>query len=127
VHGTVAHTLNVLLDADADRLCNAQRYERTEEPRDNRASDCDRKLYTKASEVSLKDPKLRRQTVETAIIERYKRRETSVTEALIEMYQADVSVRRMEDIAEAFWRTCTPARRRSCLVKLLALRNQGAP
>jgi hypothetical protein len=35
--------------------------------------------------------KLRRQTFETAIIERYRRREASVEEALIEMYLAGVS------------------------------------
>jgi Transposase, Mutator family len=35
--------------------------------------------------VRLKIPKLRRQTFETAIIERYRRRESSVEEALIEM------------------------------------------
>ncbi len=48
-------------------------------------------------------PKLRRQTFETAIIERYRRRETSVEEALIEMYLAGVSVRRVEDITESLW------------------------
>lgn len=42
---------------------------------------------------------------ETAIIERYKRRECSVEEALIEMYLAGVSVRRVEDITEALWGT----------------------
>ena len=46
-------------------------------------------------------PKLRRQTFETAIIERYRRRESSVEEALIEMYLAGISVRRVEDITEA--------------------------
>jgi len=46
-------------------------------------------------------PKLRRQTFETAIVERYRRRESSVEEALIEMYLAGVSVRRVEDITEA--------------------------
>lgn len=105
VRGTVEETLNALLDAEADRLCNAQRYERTEERRDNRAGHYDRKLHTKAGEVNLKVPKLRRQTFETAIIERYKRRETSVEEALIEMYLAGVSVRRVEDITEALWGT----------------------
>lgn len=50
-------------------------------------------------------PKLRRQTFETPIIERYRRRESSVEEALIEMYLAGVSVRRVEDIAEALWGT----------------------
>ena len=42
---------------------------------------------------------------ETAIIERYRRRECSVEEALIEMYLAGVSVRRIEDITEALWGT----------------------
>jgi transposase-like protein len=55
--------------------------------------------------VTLNVPKLRRQTFETAIIERYKRREASVEEALIEMYLAGVSVRRVEDITEALWGT----------------------
>lgn len=48
-------------------------------------------------------PKLRNLPFETAIIERYKRREESVEEALIEMYLAGVSVRRVEDISEALW------------------------
>lgn len=41
--------------------------------------------------------------METAIIERYRRRESSAEEALIEMYLAGVSVRRVEDITEALW------------------------
>jgi hypothetical protein len=53
----------------------------------------------------LKVPKLRAQTFETATIERYRRRESSVEEALIEMYLAGVSVRRVEDITEALWDT----------------------
>ena len=52
-----------------------------------------------------KIPKLRRQTFETAIIERYRRRESSVEEFLIEMYLAGISVRRVEDITEALWGT----------------------
>ena len=40
-----------------------------------------------------------------SIIERYRRRESSVEEALIEMYLAGVSVRRVEDITEALWGT----------------------
>ncbi len=34
VRGTVEETLNALLYAEADRLCNAQRYERSEARRD---------------------------------------------------------------------------------------------
>ena len=78
VRGTVEETLNSLLDAEADRLCKAQRYERTEARRDTRAGHYERQLETKAGEVTLKVPKLRRQTFETAIIERYRRREASV-------------------------------------------------
>ena len=48
-------------------------------------------------------PKLKGIQFETAIIERYKRRECSLEEALIEMYLAGVSVRRAEDIEE--WRS----------------------
>ena len=48
-------------------------------------------------------PRLKGVSFETAIIERYRRRESSVEEALIEMYLAGVSVRRAEDITEALW------------------------
>jgi len=105
VRSSVEETLNALLDAEADRLCNAGRYERSEARQDTRAGSYTRKLQTKAGEVALKVPKLRRQTFETAIIERYRRRESSVEEALIEMYLAGVSVRRVEDITEALWGT----------------------
>ena len=105
VRGTVEEALNAMLDAEADRLCGAGRYERSDARQDTRAGSYDRKLETRAGEVSLKVPKLRRQTFETAIIERYQRRESSVEEALIEMYLAGVSVRRVEDITEALWGT----------------------
>ncbi len=94
-----------MLDAEADRLCNAEKYQRHEARTDTRAGHYQRQLHTKAGQVTLKVPKLRRQTFETAIIERYRRREASVEEALIEMYLAGVSVRRVEDITEALWGT----------------------
>jgi putative transposase len=105
VRGTVEEALNAMLDAEADRLCGAGRYERSQGRQDTRAGHYERNLETKAGKVSLKVPKLRRQTFETAIIERYQRRESSVEEALIEMYLAGVSVRRVEDITEALWGT----------------------
>jgi putative transposase len=105
VRGTVEETLNAMLDAEADAMCGAQRYERSADRVDTRAGHYDRKFHSKAGEVNLKVPKLRKQTFETAIIERYKRRETSIEEALIEMYLAGVSVRRVEDITEALWGT----------------------
>jgi len=105
VRGTVEETLNALLDAEADQLCRASRYERTEKRQDTRAGHYKRKLDTKAGQVELKVPKLRTLSFETAIIERYRRRESSVEEALIEMYLAGISVRRVEDITEALWGT----------------------
>lgn len=105
VRGTVEETLNALLDAEADGLCGAGRYQRSAERVDTRAGSYDRTLQTTAGEVKLKVPKLRQQVFETAIIERYRRRESSVEEALIEMYLAGISVRRVEDITEALWGT----------------------
>jgi transposase-like protein len=105
VRSTVEETLNALLDAEADHLCGARKYERTEGRKDTRAGSYDRHLQTKAGEVTLTVPKLRNLPFETAIIERYRRRESSVEEALIEMYLAGVSVRRVEDITQALWGT----------------------
>jgi putative transposase len=105
VRGTVEETLNAMLDAEAEQLLRAKKYERTEERRDTRAGHYRRSLETKAGKVTLKVPKLRSLPFETAIIERYRRREASVEEALIEMYLAGVSVRRVEDITEALWGT----------------------
>jgi hypothetical protein len=53
--------------------------------------------------VELNVPKLKGVPFETAIIERYSCRESFVKEALIEMYLAGASVRRVEDITEALW------------------------
>ena len=103
VRGTVEETLNRLLDEEADRITNAHRYERTEERLDKRAGHYKRRFLTTSGEVTLKMPKLRTLPFETSIIERYKRREESVEEALIEMYLAGESVRRVEDISEALW------------------------
>jgi putative transposase len=105
VRSTVEEALNALLDAEADHLCGARKYERTEGRKDTRAGSYTRQLHTKAGKVSLQVPKLRSLPFETAIIERYRRRESSVEEALIEMYLAGVSVRRVEDITQALWGT----------------------
>ncbi len=105
VRSSVEETLNALLQAEADQICKAGRYQRSAERVDTRAGHYERKLETKAGAVVLKMPKLRSLPFETAIIERYRRRESSVEEALVEMYLAGVSVRRVEDITEALWGT----------------------
>ena len=105
VRQTVEETLNGLLQAEADELCGAKRYERSPERLDTRAGHYDRKLQTQAGEVTLSVPRLRNLPFETEVVERYRRRESSVEEALVEMYLAGVSVRRVEDITEALWGT----------------------
>ena len=105
VRSSVEETLNALLDKEADELVNAQKYERSKDRQGYRSGHYKRNFQTTAGEVELKVPKLKGVSFETAIIERYRRRESSVEEALIEMYLAGVSVRRVEDITEALWGT----------------------
>lgn len=105
VKETIEETLNGLLDAEADDLCQASKYERSPERQSTRAGHYTRKLQAAAGELKLRVPRLRKVPFETAIIERYKRREASVEESLIEMYIAGVSVRRVEDITQALWGT----------------------
>lgn len=105
VRNSVEETLNSLLDQEATELTNASKYERTEDRKGYRSGHYERNLTTTSGEVTLKVPKLKGVAFETAIIERYRRRESSVEEALIEMYLAGVSVRRVEDITEALWGT----------------------
>ncbi len=105
VTDTVEEVLNKVLDSEADEMVGAGRYERSADRQDYRSGSYTRKLQTKAGEVTLKVPKLREQRFQTAIIERYRRRESSVEEALVEMYLAGVSTRRVADITEALWDT----------------------
>ena len=105
VRGSVEETLNALLDQEADQLINAEKYERSGERKGYRSGHYDRNFTTTSGDVKLRVPKLKGVQFETAIIERYRRRECSVEEALIEMYLAGVSVRRVEDITEALWGT----------------------
>src|SRR5665811_1061997 len=88
VRQSVQEVLNGLLDAEADRLTNVRRYERREGRQDTRAGHYPRKLLTGAGEVELAVPKLRTLTFETAIIQRYQRREASIEEAVSYTYLA---------------------------------------
>jgi transposase-like protein len=105
VRSSVEETLNGLLEQEAEALTKAAKYERTESREGYRSGHYERNLTTTSGDVSLKIPKLKGISFETAIIERYRRRESSVEEALIEMYLAGVSVRRVEDITEVLWGT----------------------
>ena len=103
VRRTVEDTLNALLEEEADDLIGADRYERTAGREAYRAGHYERGLTTTSGQVTLRMPKLKGMRFATAIIERYKRREASVEEAMIEMYLAGVSTRRIEDVSEILW------------------------
>ena len=100
VRGSVEETLNELLEKEAESLTQAARYERSEARQGYRSGHYDRNLTTTSGDVTLHMPRLKGVSFETAIIERYRRRESSVEEALIEMYLAGVSVRRVEDVEQ---------------------------
>lgn len=103
VRGSVEETLNSILEAEAYKLTQAVRCERNEVSQGYRSGHYGRNLTTISGNVTLHMPRLKGISFETAIIERYRRRESSVEEALIEMYLAGVSVGRVEDITEALW------------------------
>lgn len=100
VRRTVEEVLNVLLDEEADDLVGAERYERTADRGAYRPGHCERKLATTSGEVAIRMPKLKGMRFTTAVIERCRRREASVEEAMMEMYLAGASTRRIEDVSE---------------------------
>lgn len=81
VRGSVEETLNELLEAEAEKLTQAARYERNEARQGYRSGHYDRNLTTTSGDVTLHVPRLKGVSFETAIIERYRRRESSVEEA----------------------------------------------
>lgn len=103
VRKTVEDTLNGVLEAEADDLVGAGRHGRTAEREAYRAGHYDRGLTTSSGEVTIHMPKLKGARFTTAIIEHYRRRESSVEEAMMEMYLAGVSTRGIEDVSEILW------------------------
>ena len=86
-----------------EKLIQAARYERNEA----RQGYHDRNLTTTSGDVTLHVLRLREVSFENAIIEWYRRRESSVEEASIDIYFVGVSVRWVEDIAETRGQQCT--------------------
>ncbi len=93
----VEELLNAMLDAEADEITGAARYERSGERKAYRAGHYERNLTVKAGTMTPGVPKLKGALFESAVIDRYRRREQSVEEALIDMYLAGVSTRQVDD------------------------------
>ena len=86
-----------------EKLIQAAHYERKEA----RQGYHERNLTTTYGDVTLHVLRLREVSFENAIIEWYRRRESSVEEASIDIYFVGVSVRWVEDIAETRGQQCT--------------------
>ena len=103
VRKSIEETINATLDEEADQIVGAGPYERTDERAAYRAGHYECGFTTTSGRVALKMPELKGVRFATAVVERCKRRETSVEEAIIEMYLAGVSTRRIEDVNEGLW------------------------
>ena len=79
VRGSVEETLNELLEKEAESLTQAARYERSEARQGYRSGHYDRNLTMTSGDVTLHVPRFKGVPFETAIIERYRRRESSVS------------------------------------------------
>ena len=103
VRDKVEQIVNAMLDEEADLIANAARYERSDGRKAYRAGHYARRFTVKAGRLALRIPKLKGAVFESAVIERYRRREQSVEESLIDMYLAGVSTRRVDDISQLLW------------------------
>lgn len=99
----VEQIVNAMLETEADEIANAGRYEHKTGRKAFRAGHYERGLTAKVGKLELKVPKLKGAVFESAVIERYRRREQSVEESLIDMYLTGVSTRRVDDISQLLW------------------------
>ena len=90
VRSSVEETLIELPEKETESLTQAARYERSEARQGYRSGHYDWNLTTASGDVTLHMPRLKGVSFEAAIIEQYRRRESSVEEALVEMYLAGV-------------------------------------
>ena len=73
VRGSVEETINERLEAEAEKLTYAARYERSKTRQGYRSGHYDRNLTTTSGDATLHLPRLKGFSFETAIIERYRR------------------------------------------------------
>ncbi len=98
IREAVKEVFEALLEAEAAELVRARPYERTHMRKDHRNGTRKRKLVTRVGEIELTVPRLRTIPFQSQIIDRYRRMESSLEEALIEMYLQGISTRKVQDI-----------------------------
>jgi transposase-like protein len=127
--GGLQEAFESFLELEASLQAGAEKGERCESRQDYRNGYRSRKITTRVGEMVLKFPRLREVAFTSSIVQRYQRRECSLDEALVEMYFAGVSTRRIQDVTEALFGGKVSAQQMSTLngkvaEKLEAWRNR---
>jgi transposase-like protein len=97
--------LQALIDVEATEAIGAERYERSESRRTWRNGSRDRLLTTKAGDVELRIPKLRKGTFFPSILERRRRIDRALFAVVMEAYVHGVSTRKVDDLVAALGAT----------------------
>ena len=101
VRRSVELVLQALIDAEATEVIGAEPHERTPMRTNSRNGSRDRLLSTKAGDVELKIPKLRRGSFFPAVLERRRRIDRALFAVVIEAYVHGVSTRKVDDLVAA--------------------------
>ncbi len=93
--------LQALIDVEATEVIGAERYERSEARRTWRNGARERLVATKAGDVEVKIPKLRRGSFFPSILERRRRIDRALFAVVMEAYVHGVSTRKVDDLVAA--------------------------
>ncbi|MDP9020137.1 MAG: IS256 family transposase, partial [Actinomycetota bacterium] len=97
--------LQALINAEATEHIGAGRYERSEARTNQRNGSRERLLMTKAGDVELRIPKLRRGSFFPSILERRRRIDRALFAVVMEAYVHGVSTRKVDDLVTALGAT----------------------
>jgi putative transposase len=101
VRRSVELVLQALIDAEATEVIGAEPHERTPARTTQRNGARERLLSTKAGDVELRIPKLRRGSFFPAVLERRRRIDRALFAVVIEAYVHGVSTRKVDDLVAA--------------------------
>jgi putative transposase len=101
VRRSVELVLQALIDTEATEVIGAQPHERTPARTTQRNGVRDRLLSTKAGDVELRIPKLRKGSFFPAVLERRRRIDRALFAVVIEAYVHGVSTRKVDDLVAA--------------------------
>ena len=100
----IKSVLDQILDARADDMCGASRYEQSEERVDYRNGYRDKSLVTRIGTIEIQMPRLRGQSLLTGgLFEKYKSSEQALMAGIAEMVVAGVSTRKIDKIAQTLF------------------------